>query len=106
MSTSYVSKYKELLGIPFEKIKGRHDSEIHLGKLRWDFTGVPHLTERMMGGRAPQGESSHPSSRGAARSSGDAEQVERDIPYLCDGSAFFYVDTAPPQALLTDEDWG
>ncbi|ERM98767.1 hypothetical protein AMTR_s00082p00164090 [Amborella trichopoda] len=54
MSTSYASDCKELLGIPFEKVRGRHDSEIHLGKLRWEFTGVPHCAKRMMGGRAPQ----------------------------------------------------
>ncbi|ERN11859.1 hypothetical protein AMTR_s00020p00125080 [Amborella trichopoda] len=54
MSTNYASDCKELLGIPFEKIRGRHDSEIHLGKLRWEFTGVPHCAERMMiGGCAP-----------------------------------------------------
>ncbi|ERN16691.1 hypothetical protein AMTR_s00051p00206000 [Amborella trichopoda] len=54
MSTSYASKCKKLLGIPFEKVRGRHDSEIHLGEQRWEFTGVPHRAERMMGGRAPQ----------------------------------------------------
>ncbi|ERM98531.1 hypothetical protein AMTR_s00113p00105950 [Amborella trichopoda] len=54
MSTSYASDCKELLGISFEKIRGRHDSEIHIKKLRWEFTRVPHRAERMMGGRAPQ----------------------------------------------------
>ncbi|ERN02528.1 hypothetical protein AMTR_s00083p00122040 [Amborella trichopoda] len=118
MSTSYAYDCKELLGISLEKINRRHDSEIHLGKLRWEFTGVPHRAERMMGGRAPQvsvfvgrrpshkgkapvgedgvgmsesvqGESSHPSSRGA----GDAEGVGRDIPDLGNGSTFFNEDT-------------
>ncbi|ERN04675.1 hypothetical protein AMTR_s00076p00121100, partial [Amborella trichopoda] len=53
MSTSYASDCKELLSIPFEKIKGRHDLEMHLGKLRWEFTGVPHSAKRMIGGCAP-----------------------------------------------------
>ncbi|ERN16686.1 hypothetical protein AMTR_s00051p00205220 [Amborella trichopoda] len=121
-------------GISLEKIKGRRDSEIHLGKLRLEFTGVPHRAERRMGDRAPQvsvsvgrrlshkgkapvreegagvsesvrGESSHPSFRGAARSSGDAKGVGSDIPDLGDGSAFFYEDTVPPQMSLTDEEW-
>ncbi|ERM97396.1 hypothetical protein AMTR_s00127p00099910 [Amborella trichopoda] len=134
MSTSYASDCKELLGISLEKIRGRHDSEIHLGKLRWEFTGVPHSAGRMMGGHAPQvsvsvgrrlshkgkalvgeagvwatelvqGESSHPLSKGVARSSGDAEGVRCDIPDLGDGSAFLDEDTMPPQASLTDEEW-
>ncbi|ERM95450.1 hypothetical protein AMTR_s00008p00255650 [Amborella trichopoda] len=104
MSTSYAFDCKELLGIPFEKIKGWHDSEIHLGKLRWEFTRVPHRVERMMDGCAPQGEFSHPSSRGAARSSGDAEGVGHDIPDLGDGSAFFDEDTVPLLAVLIDEE--
>ncbi|ERN08838.1 hypothetical protein AMTR_s00015p00058540 [Amborella trichopoda] len=125
MSTSYASDCKELLGIPFEEIRGRHDSKIHLGKLRWEFTGVPHRLERMIGGHAPvsvgrrpshrekapveeddaRGESSHPSTGGAARSSRDAEGVGRDTPYLGDESAFFDEDTVPPLVLLTDEEW-
>ncbi|ERN18201.1 hypothetical protein AMTR_s00054p00218090 [Amborella trichopoda] len=133
MSTSYASDYKELLGIPFEKIRGRHDSEINLGKLRWEFTGVPYRAERMIGGRAPcvsifvggrqshrgkapveedgagvsesvEGESSHPLHEGAARSSGDVEGVGRDTLDLGDGSTFFYEDTVPPQVLLADEE--
>ncbi|ERM95483.1 hypothetical protein AMTR_s00008p00267020 [Amborella trichopoda] len=76
----------------------RHESDIHLGKLRQEFTRVPHRVKGMMGGHAPrisisaasrlshrgkapmeegsvsrgpgvsasvQGESSHPSNRGA-----------------------------------------
>ncbi|ERN10451.1 hypothetical protein AMTR_s00026p00231340 [Amborella trichopoda] len=105
MSTSYDCGCKELLGIPFDKIRGRHDSEIHLGKLRWEFIGVAHLARRMMGGRAPQGESSYPSSRGVARSSGDEEGVGCDIPNLGDGSTFFDEDAVPPQTSLTDEEW-
>ncbi|ERN04718.1 hypothetical protein AMTR_s00076p00192270 [Amborella trichopoda] len=54
MSTKYASDCKELLSISLEKISGRHNSEIHLGKLSWEFTRVPHLAETMMGGRAPQ----------------------------------------------------
>ncbi|ERN04615.1 hypothetical protein AMTR_s00075p00173870, partial [Amborella trichopoda] len=54
MSTSHAFDSKELLGIPLEKIRGRHDSEIRLGKLVWEFTGVPHCARRLMGGRAPQ----------------------------------------------------
>ncbi|ERN02292.1 hypothetical protein AMTR_s00084p00075840 [Amborella trichopoda] len=134
MFTSYASDCKELLGVPFEKIRGRHDSEIYLGQLRWEFTGVPHCAERMIGGRAPhvsvslgrrpshrekapveengagvselvKGESSHLSTRGAARSSGDAEGVWRDTPNLGDGSTFFDEDTLTPQVLLIDEEW-
>ncbi|ERN06754.1 hypothetical protein AMTR_s00005p00110250 [Amborella trichopoda] len=77
--------------------RGRHDSVISLGKLRFEFTGVPHCAGRVMGGHPPhvsvsvgmrpsrrgkapmeedgagesesvQGESSQPSTRGAARS--------------------------------------
>ncbi|ERN12185.1 hypothetical protein AMTR_s00034p00129610 [Amborella trichopoda] len=117
MFTSYGSYCKGILGIPFEKIRGRYDSEIHLGKLRWEFTGVLHYAERMIGGRAPQvsvsvgrrpshkgqapveedgagvsesmqGESSYPLSRGAAQSSGDAKGVGHDIPDLGDESSF------------------
>ncbi|ERM97838.1 hypothetical protein AMTR_s00118p00101010, partial [Amborella trichopoda] len=134
MSTSYASDCKELLNIPFEKFRGRHDSEIHLGKQWWEFTGVPHHAKRMIGGRAPhvsvsvgrrpshrgkatveedgpgvsesvQRESSHPSTGGAGRSSGDAERVEHDTPNLGDGSAFSDEDTVPPQLYLTDEEW-
>ncbi|ERN10447.1 hypothetical protein AMTR_s00026p00224190 [Amborella trichopoda] len=131
MSSSYASDYKDLLGILFEKIWGRHELEINLGKLRWEFTVVPHHAERMMGGwvsvtvgrrlshkgKTPmeeddadasdseQGESSHPSSRGATRSSEDAEGVGRNISDLGDGSAVFDEDTVPPQAWLTDEEW-
>ncbi|ERN12943.1 hypothetical protein AMTR_s00050p00224980 [Amborella trichopoda] len=53
MPTSYASDCKELLGIPFQKIRGRHDLEIQFGKLWWEFTGIPHSAERMIGGRAP-----------------------------------------------------
>ncbi|ERN16671.1 hypothetical protein AMTR_s00051p00177750 [Amborella trichopoda] len=133
MSTSYASDCKDVLGILFEKIRGRHDLDIHLGKLRWEFTAVPHRAERMIGGRSPQvlvfvcrrpshkgkapvgewclvsesiqGESSRSSSRSAARSSGDAKGVKSDIPDLSDGSAIFDEDTMPPQVSLTDEEW-
>ncbi|ERN16548.1 hypothetical protein AMTR_s00031p00150190 [Amborella trichopoda] len=134
MSTIYASDCKELLGIPFEKIRGRHDSEIHLQKIRWEFTGVPHRVERRMGGRAPQvsvsvgrrpshkgkapveedgvgvsesvqGESSHPSSKCVARSSRDAEGVVCDTPDLGDASTFYYEDTVPRQVSLTDDEW-
>ncbi|ERN12160.1 hypothetical protein AMTR_s00034p00047350 [Amborella trichopoda] len=131
MSPSYAFDCKELLSIPFENIRGRHDSEIHLGKLRWEFTGIPHRAERTIGGRAPlvfvgrrpshrgkapveedgvgvsesvQGESSHPSTKGVARSSGDAEGLWCDTPDLGDGVEIFYEDTVPPQVLLTDEE--
>ncbi|ERM96818.1 hypothetical protein AMTR_s00128p00058460, partial [Amborella trichopoda] len=100
MSTSYASNCKELL-------------EIRLEKLRWEFTEVPHRAERMMGGRASQvsalveedgagesesvqGEFSHPLSRCAAQSSGDAERDGCDIPDLGNGSTFFDEDTMPP----------
>ncbi|ERN03639.1 hypothetical protein AMTR_s00144p00028410 [Amborella trichopoda] len=53
-STSYASACKELLGIPYEKIKGNHESEIDLGKPRWKVTRIPYLVERRMGGQAPQ----------------------------------------------------
>ncbi|ERN18456.1 hypothetical protein AMTR_s00190p00047090 [Amborella trichopoda] len=77
------------------RIRGRHDSEIHLGKLRWEFTGVPHRAEKMMGGRALQ----------VSISVGDAEGVGRHVPNLGDRGAFFYEDTVPPQALLIDKEW-
>ncbi|ERM97365.1 hypothetical protein AMTR_s00073p00196130 [Amborella trichopoda] len=114
MSTSYASDCKELLGIPFEKIRGRHDSEIHLGKLRWEFTRVPHCAKRMIGGRAPRvlvSVGRRPSHRGKASMKEDvagvrdAEGVGLDTPDLGDGSAFFDEDTVPPQGLLTDEEW-
>ncbi|ERN12240.1 hypothetical protein AMTR_s00034p00218780 [Amborella trichopoda] len=134
MSISYASDCKELLGIPFEKIRGRHDSKISLGKIRWEFTGVSHRAERMIGGRASrvsvsvsrrpshrgkapmeedaaevsesvQGESSHPSTEGAARSSGDAEVAGHDTPDLGYRSALFDEDMVSPQVSLTDEEW-
>ncbi|ERM93738.1 hypothetical protein AMTR_s00004p00260860 [Amborella trichopoda] len=52
-----------------------------------------------------QGESSHPSTRGDAQSSGDAKGVGRDTPNLGDGSSFFDEDTVPPHVSLTDEEW-
>ncbi|ERM95456.1 hypothetical protein AMTR_s00008p00259640 [Amborella trichopoda] len=52
-----------------------------------------------------QGVSSHPSSRGAAQSSRDAEGVGCDIPDLVDGGAFFDEDTVPPSGFLTYEEW-
>ncbi|ERM93883.1 hypothetical protein AMTR_s00139p00081730 [Amborella trichopoda] len=105
MSTSYASDYKELFGIPFEKIKGRHDSEIHLGKLRWEFTGVPHCAERMIGGRAPPISiflGRRPSRWGKGLMEEDGvggmqREFGRDTPYLSDGSTFFDEDTVPPQ---------
>ncbi|ERM98830.1 hypothetical protein AMTR_s00093p00160790 [Amborella trichopoda] len=54
MFRSYASNYKELLDIRLENTRGRHDSKIHLRKLRWDFTGVAHRVERMIGGGAPR----------------------------------------------------
>ncbi|ERN16613.1 hypothetical protein AMTR_s00051p00034040 [Amborella trichopoda] len=114
ISSCYAFDCKELLGIPFEKIKGRHDSEIHLGKLRWEFTRVPHRAERMIGGCAPHVSGyvgRRPSHRGKAlvEEDGvgvrDAEGVGCDTPDLGDGSAFFNEDTVPSQVLLTDEEW-
>ncbi|ERN18427.1 hypothetical protein AMTR_s00189p00031800 [Amborella trichopoda] len=70
MSTSDASDCKELLGIPFEKIRGRHDSEIHLGKLRGK-APVEEDSARMS--ESVQDETSHPSTRGDDRSSGDVE---------------------------------
>ncbi|ERN16540.1 hypothetical protein AMTR_s00031p00138370 [Amborella trichopoda] len=102
MSTSYTSECKELVCIPFKKIRGRYDSEIHLGKLRRpSHKGKAPVEEDGAGtSESVQGEFSHPSSRGVARSSRDAEGVGHDISDLGDGSAFFDEDIVPPQAFL------
>ncbi|ERN12055.1 hypothetical protein AMTR_s00035p00152670 [Amborella trichopoda] len=95
LSTSYASDSKELLGIPFEKIRGKHDSDIHLGKLRRPFyKGKAPVEEDDAGvSESMQGESSQPSS-----------SVGCDTPDHGDGSAFFDEDTVPPQASLADEE--
>ncbi|ERN18495.1 hypothetical protein AMTR_s00192p00040340 [Amborella trichopoda] len=94
-SISYASDFKELLGIPFEKIKGRSESDIQLGKLRWDFTHVPRSAEGMTSGRAP-----HISISVASRPS-HKEGVGCDIPELDD----IDIDVVPPPVLLFDEEW-
>ncbi|ERN10463.1 hypothetical protein AMTR_s00026p00249050 [Amborella trichopoda] len=113
MFTSYAADYKELLDIRLEKTRERHDSKIHLGKLRWEFTGVAHCVERMIGGGAPRVSASmgkRPSHKGRPPYGGgwcwgDAEGVGRDTSDLGDGSAFFDEDTVPPQVSLTNEEW-
>ncbi|ERN12215.1 hypothetical protein AMTR_s00034p00188110 [Amborella trichopoda] len=58
---------------------GRRPS--HMGKAPVEEGGVGSC-------ESVQGEYNRPSSRGAARSSGDAKGVGHNIPYLGDGSAF------------------